>query len=96
MDYRFYKTKKKKKSVGPAYCFQIIIECGFSDLSHLSSARQKHSSEFLETLRIYDPFLVKHLKTATVIRGTCLSMQNDIIYALGDVILDKRKKKLMC
>lgn len=50
--------------------------------------------EFLEALRAYDPLLDNHLKTATVFRGTSPAIQNDIIHAIRDVIIDEIKEEV--
>ena len=40
----------------------------------------------------FDEKLQKHLKTATVFKGTSSAIQNDIIEPISAVILEKNKK----
>jgi hypothetical protein len=47
----------------------------------------------LNLLAIYDASLSTYLETSTTFRGTTINIQNDIIRAVRDVVLEKKKKK---
>jgi len=45
--------------------------------------------EFLISSQEFDPLLQKHLDTSTIFRGTFVSIQNDLIDSVADVIKDE-------
>lgn len=42
--------------------------------------------EFLISSQEFDPLLQEHLDTSTIFRGTSVSIQNDLINSVADVI----------
>jgi hypothetical protein len=50
--------------------------------------------EFLDALQQYDPLLEHHLQSSTVFRGTSPAVQNDLIQAISEVLIDEIKKEV--
>jgi hypothetical protein len=48
----------------------------------------------LNLLAIYDATLSTHLETSTTFRGTSIRIQNDIICAVSDTVLEKIKSEI--
>lgn len=89
------KNRDVLKRLIDAVCFLAKQELPLRghDESH-DSLNKGNYLKLLEALRTYDPLLDSHLKTATVFRGTSPAIQNDIIQALSDVILDYIKNEV--
>ena len=73
-------------------CFLAIYELPFRGHSEgEDSINRGVYRGLLNLLASYDAILNIHLETATTFRGTSNRIQNDLIQALSDVVLDKIK-----
>ena len=59
-----------------------------------SSLNKGNYLECLDLIRLYDPILDEHLRTATIFRGTAPSLQNDLIQAISDTIIDHIRQEV--
>ena len=83
------------RSLINATCFLAKQELPFrgNDESATSSNRGNYM-ELLDYTRSYDTVLNVHLQASTTFRGTSPSVQNDLIKAIADVMLDKITKEI--
>jgi hypothetical protein len=76
-------------------CHLAKLEAPFRGHDESSTSLNKgHYLELLSLIGSYDNLLKSHLDTATVFRGTSNRIQNDLIEAFGEVVLDKIKEEV--
>lgn len=86
------KNREILKRLIDAVCYLAKQELPFRGHDESSeSVNRGNYIEFLNVLRKYDAPLDTHLNTSTVFQGTSPAVQNDIIQAVADVLVDHIK-----
>src|SRR5436190_5107858 len=89
------KNREILKRLIDTICFLAKQELSFRGHNEQKDSLNKGNYlEILELLRSYDPVLDNHLKNAIVFRGTSPDIQNDLIKAISDVLIQHIKNEM--